>query len=186
MSLPARNRSGLCKGCYAANKYRSLKAAGVCVVCRIGMADMGVTRCGGCLADDRVARCRLNRQRAELGMCRRCFRPALEGDRVCAVHRGAERRYESVGLKRRVTRYAERKAVGVCVTCGVNPVGGMAKCDPCAAAWRTYRSRIRDRWVSAGRCEECGGRRAEDHSTRCGVCLDRRKKKPKNNRGGEA
>ena len=81
-------------------------------------------------------------------------------------------------LERYHRRTAERKAAGLCVTCGKRPPApGRTGCDPCAAKKRpAYRARYRRQTaerVARGLCPKCGKREPAPERSQCAPCLEK-------------
>ncbi len=120
----------------AAKRYASRKAAGLCTSCGKVPAAPGRTQCEGCAAHSRRLDRQARAERRARGQCRDCDRAAVPGKAYCAEHLAARRGMKRDGAaaerdrKRRL--YWERRAAGVCVTCG-EPSGGATYCAKHAA-----------------------------------------------------
>ena len=81
-------------------------------------------------------------------------------------------------LERYHRRTTERRAQGLCVTCGkCPPAPGRSRCEPCAAKKRpAERARHRRRSaarIAAGLCPKCGKRPPAPHRSQCEPCLEK-------------
>ncbi len=125
----------------------------------------------------RLGRVRSARRREawlDADLCTRCGRnPPAEGGTTCTACRQKRQHRDR-------RKYAERRAAGSCVICGVRTFEGAAYCAPCIAkdydSGRTERKNAasRERYRKrrqAGRCVECN--RPSQGACRCPECARR-------------
>lgn len=126
---------------HAAAVRARAKARGVCVRCRRVAPAPGAVTCQECLAkhatpaDPLAGRLKRLRRWAE-GACPVCGGPRSDGvHATCSRCRARQAAYGA-------NAYADRKARGVCVTCGERPAGvsttgkPLSRCDECRAKYR--------------------------------------------------
>jgi len=72
-------------------------------------------------------------------------------------------------------RAAERRAAGLCTSCGSEPhVPGRTRCERCLEDARERARERRERAARGGLCEACmRRRRAAGRGNRCAACADR-------------
>jgi hypothetical protein len=72
------------------------------------------------------------------------------------------------------SRYAERRADGVCTSCGTNtPAAGRVRCEDCLEAARKLASERRELAATLGLCEACMRAKRARGKTRCNACAER-------------
>jgi hypothetical protein len=67
----------------------------------------------------------------------------------------------------------DKKAAGLCTTCGTEPAHKGLKCVECKERGRILRRRLRDSKEEIGLCTDCMHRKVELGKIRCTLCLHR-------------
>ena len=94
---------------YYHNRRKKLKDAGICVKCGRRKTRPGKTTCKMCAVKEvEKQRERLNQKpfwlRAELGICYKCDKPAVEGYRLCEEHLALARQFITKAVTGRLGR----------------------------------------------------------------------------------
>lgn len=66
--------------------------------------------------------------------------------------------------------YRERRAAGLCVTCGDAASAGMARCDECRSANARKTLAVRARYLADGLCMTCGCQKERKDRQKCRAC----------------
>ena len=169
--------------------YHKLRAAGLCVVCRVPVEDGRAL----CPVHRKVNNQRSKQRRRKalavpdsVRPCTHCAsRPPTPGYRSCKPCRaGVNAHHRRRAAERRLElqeRYATNKANGVCTRCSkADAEPGRIHCGPCAEKDRAEHARLRlarKRAAAASgepRCGKCLVRPPEPGKRTCKVCRERR------------
>ena len=141
----------------------------MCCKCHKRPAALGRKKCQQCLDYMADYQRKLRQKKTQEGMCQRCLcRPRVDG-RLCAV--GAAKHEKDLPKNAIRAKYmrAQRKARGLCSSCGQRPPApGYKQCEIC----KQKRADKIQSFIEAGLCRSCGKKEPVPGLKYCIDCLE--------------